>query len=155
MMTVLRWSLCVIVYLASVDAAWSGADEALRALEEQRLGWLVKGDWAAYDALLGDEFIYNHAGGGTLPKAAYLQALHAGRTKVNQATAQGVTVRLYGNTALVTGTTHMQVTQQSKDKTQHSRYLHVWHNQGDGWKLVARQATYLPATPPTESSLRP
>jgi ketosteroid isomerase-like protein len=31
-----------------------------------------------------------------------------------------------------------------EDKVLHSRYLHVWVKKGDSWKLVARQATYLP-----------
>jgi ketosteroid isomerase-like protein len=54
------------------------------------------------------------------------------------------TVRQYGEVALVTGTAHVDVTLEGEDKTLHSRYLHIWIKDGQDWKPVSRQATYLP-----------
>ena len=54
-------------------------------------------------------------------------------------------IRVYGNTAVVTGMQHIDVTVKGADQTVHLRYLHVWVKESYAWKLVARQATNLPA----------
>ena len=63
---------------------------------------------------------------------------------MRRVTSDEATVRRYGEVALVTGTAHVDVTLKGEDKTLHSRYLHIWIKDGQDWKLVARQATYLP-----------
>jgi ketosteroid isomerase-like protein len=70
----------------------------------------------------------------------------SGTVKVHQANREEPTIRSYGDVVVVTGITHVDVTLNGEDKTLHSRYLHVWVKKENDWKLVARQATYLPAT---------
>ena len=58
---------------------------------------------------------------------------------------EDVTIRVYGDTAVVTGVQHIDVNLKGEDRKVNLRYLHVWVNGPGGWKLVARQATNLPA----------
>jgi hypothetical protein len=134
------------VLLSAVPAAGFAAtlDEELNRLEEQRYEALIGADWSALDALLGEEFFYNTASGASLTKPGLIDYLKSGAVKVRKAVREDTKVRLHGDIALVTGITHVDVTMKGEDKTLHSRYLHVWAKDGQSWKLVARQATYLP-----------
>lgn len=141
-----RWLLCAALCFTCASSAFADTESDLKSLEDQRLSLLMQDNWPAYAALLDDEFFYNIAGGGSLTKQAYIAGLKAGRTKVKRATREATTVRLYGDIAIVTAIAHMQVVRQGEEKMQNSRYLHVWHHKADGWKLIARQSTYLPDT---------
>lgn len=138
--------LCLSAVLAAAvpDVAVGGTEEDLNRLEDKRYAALIAGDWSALDAMLADEFFYNQGGGGSVSKSAFLDYMKSGEAKVRKAARDGAMIRLYGDIAVVTGIAHVDVTLKGEDKTLHSRYLHVWSKTPDGWKLVARQATYLP-----------
>ena len=121
-------------------------EDQIEQLEQQRYATLIAGNWDAFDALLADEFFYNQAGGKSVPKAAYLETLRSGAVKVHRAAREASTMRRYGDVIIVTGIAHVDVTLNGEDKTLHSRYLHVWVKKDNDWKLVARQATSLPAS---------
>ncbi|MBI3530120.1 MAG: nuclear transport factor 2 family protein [Betaproteobacteria bacterium] len=139
----LLWLSAVLV-IVFPNVAVSGTEQDLNQLEENRYAALIAGDWAALDALLADEFFYNQGGGGSVSKLTFLDYMKAGDAKVRKAAREDTKIRLYGDTAVVTGVAHVDVTLKGEDKTLHSRYLHVWTKTPDGWKLAARQATYLP-----------
>jgi ketosteroid isomerase-like protein len=126
----------------------SSADTAdrIEQLEQQRSQAIVAGDMATLDALYANEFYYNRAGGDSLSKAEYFAFLTSGDVKVRRAVREDVTIRVYGDTAVVTGVQHIDVNLKGQDTKVNVRYLHVWFNGPGGWKLVARQATNLPAS---------
>jgi ketosteroid isomerase-like protein len=138
--------LAVFVVLVGVhpNVALCSPEEDLNQLEDKRYTALIERDWGTVDALLADEFFYNQGGGGSVTKAGFLGYMKAGDAKVRKAVRENTDIRLYGDTAVVTGIAHVDVTLKGEDKVLHSRYLHVWVKKGDSWKLVARQATYLP-----------
>jgi len=91
---------------------------------------------------VGDEFLYNtNAGGASTTKSAFVDPMKSGAAVVEESDQRRGDGG-YGEVALVTGTAHVDVTLKGEDKTLHSRYLHL--EDGQDWKLVARQATYLP-----------
>lgn len=137
-------AFCAILFAAYPTVALCGTEEDLNRLEDMRYTALIAGDWATVDALLADEFFYNQGGGGTVTKAAFLDYMKAGDAKVRKAVREDAKIRLYGDVALVTGIAHLDVTLKGEDKLLHARYLHVWVKKGGSWKLVARQATYIP-----------
>jgi len=135
-----------MIFLPLVPRVGAAAtvEEQLNVLEQRRYDALIGADWQALDKILGEEFFYNTAGGASMTKSAFLDLMKSGAAVVRKAARDEATVRQYGEVALVTGTAHVDVTLKGEDKTLHSRYLHVWQKDGQGWKLVARQATYLP-----------
>ena len=80
---------------------------------------------------------------GFLPRSEYLPRYQSGELKVNKSTSEGREVRVYGDTAIVTGIVHVDATIKGENRNLHLRYLNVWVKRGDGWVLVARQATNL------------
>ena len=137
-------AFCAVLFAAYPSVALCGTEEDLNQLEDRRYAALIAKDWSSVDALLADEFFYNQGGGGTVTKAAFLEYMKAGDAKVKKAVREDTRIRLYGDVAVITGIAHVDVTLKGEDKLLNSRYLHVWVRRGDSWKLVARQATYLP-----------
>jgi ketosteroid isomerase-like protein len=121
------------------------SEQEINQLEDQRYQAIVNGDFEKLDALLADEFFYNRAGGDSLNKSEYLTLLKSGESKVKKVTREGSKVRFYGDIAVVTAMVHIDLTTKGEDRVVHLRYLHMWDKGDKGWKLVARQATYLPA----------
>jgi len=126
-------------------AATAGPEDEVEQAEQKRSQALLNGDVAALDALYADEFFYNQASGNSVAKSAYLPQFASGDIKVRKLVREGAKVRVYGDTAVVTAMQHIDVTLKGEDRTVHLRYLHVWVKTGGAWKLVARQATNLPA----------
>ncbi|MBK6553020.1 MAG: nuclear transport factor 2 family protein [Rhodocyclaceae bacterium] len=136
-------TMLLALMLAPVAAGAASVEEQLNQLEEQRHQALVSGNWHDLAALHGDEFFYNSATGTSLTKKAFIGYMKSGAVRVKRATREPAAVRVHGNTAVVTGVERVEATVEGKDKTVSSRYLHVWANEAQGWRLVARQATYL------------
>lgn len=136
--------LAMVLALAPRFCVAASVEEQLNVLEQRRYDALIGKDWQALDQILGDEFFYNTAGGASMTKGAFVDLMKSGAAVVRKAARDEATVRQYGEVALVTGTAHVDVTLKGEDKTLHSRYLHIWKKDGQDWKLVARQATYLP-----------
>jgi len=78
-----------------------------------------------------------------LTKAEYLRYA-SGELKVHSADSEARDIRVYDNTALVTGIVHVNLTIKGENKLLHLRYLNVWMKRANGWVLVARQGTNLP-----------
>lgn len=157
------WKICSAFFLAYPAAGLCGDKEELAQLEQKRYDALIAGDFAAYDALLGDEFFHNHVLGGSLAKGPHFEHLKDGKSQIRKAVLEDVDVRLYGDVAVVTGISHVDIEhmdvasvsgltgvseadllKKGKTFTRSSRHLHVWVKRDGNWKLVARQATSLP-----------
>ncbi len=140
--------ICKLSFLAVLltfipNIAGAVVDDEINRMEESRYAALIGKDWNALDAILADDFFYNTAGGAQMSKSEFIGLMQSGAAVVRNAVRENATVRSYGDVTLVTGIAHIDVTLKGEDKTLHSRYLHVWVKDGQGWKLVARQATYL------------
>jgi ketosteroid isomerase-like protein len=136
--------LALALVLIVRGSAAADLDAEINALEEARYAALLAGDSHAFANLLGEDFFYNTATGLTLTKDQYVTQIRTGDVKVRAVRREPAKVFAYGDLALITGVSHVDVTVNGEDKTLDSRYLHVWARQSTGWKLVARQATSLP-----------
>ncbi len=101
-----------------------------------------KGDGAALGKLLSADLIYLHSTAKLENKAECIEALV--KSKPNFVLDPGVTVKIYGNTAVVHG--HMVangVANGAPTKTPLD-FVQVWVKVGKGWQMVARHTSRLP-----------
>ena len=136
----------ILMVLGAVMPAAAIADTAndIERLEQRRIQAIMDVDMPTLYAIYADVFFYNLAAGNSLTKAEYLPMYESGSLKVNKSTGEGRQVRVYGDTAVVTGIVHVDATIKGENKNLHLRYLNVWVKRGNDWVLVARQATNLP-----------
>jgi hypothetical protein len=116
--------------------------EDIKRLEEARNRALVAGDIAAIDALYSDD--YTSVVAGTFrTKAEVLADLKSGALKLAASSNDETNVRVYSNTAVVTGKTTSKVTDHGVDTSGQSYFTRVYINQKSRWRLVANHASRL------------
>ncbi|CAN5576151.1 nuclear transport factor 2 family protein [soil metagenome] len=125
-------------------AGKSPPGDAVRDAEARRLRALVASDYEALDLLLADELTYTHTTAKVDDKAAYLEPLRSGRTRYTSLEPEGVQVRTFGSTAVVTGTIRSVALVAGKESRTHMRFTNVWVQRGGRWQMVAWQSTRMP-----------
>jgi len=112
-------------------------EQELRALNEEYIRALLSGDVDWYRARLADDFVCIESDGLILDKAAFLRRTVLG-SMLSSYVLEEVTVRLYGDVALVRG--RGAWTQQTGVAGQ-SRYVDVYVSCSGDWKVVSAQIT--------------
>ena len=137
----------ILAALFALHPAMATADPAgdVERMEQKRMLAILNVDMPTLYAIYADDFFYNTSSGPSLTKSEYLPRYASGELKVNSADSEARDIRVYENTALVTGIVHVNATIKGENKQLHLRYLNVWVKRANGWVLVARQGTNLPA----------
>jgi ketosteroid isomerase-like protein len=131
----------VILFLAIGLAAGADKSDAVKAAEKSWASSTVAADAAALDKVLADDLTYTHSTGETDSKAAFIDNLKTGARKYHKLDHESMTVRMYGNTAVLMATAKVETSQKGGAvNPAHLRFLHVWVLQGGRWQLVAHQS---------------
>jgi ketosteroid isomerase-like protein len=102
---------------------------------------LVREDASALERIFADEFIYMSTTGDLINKAQQLEAIKSGDLKVEYGKSDEVRVRVYGNTAVMTGRFIAKGEYKGKVFESPERYTAVWVKRRGRWQLVAEQGT--------------
>ena len=129
--------------LAQTTADQKTAD-AVKALDQKRFEAMTKNDLDTLGTLLADDLTYHHSNGAADAKAAYIETLRSGKTRYHTIEPSDVKVRVYGNTAIVTGLAKLSFTADGKPVNTTLRYTDVWVQKGKAWQMVSWQSTRLP-----------
>ncbi len=122
----------------------SNASDIL-ALEAGRYAAMIAVDEAALDKCFGEDLIYVHSSGAVDSKASYIAALKDGKFRYLKCDRFEERVRIYGDTALVTGRAVFEAVIEGAPRTLRLRYLNVWTSGARGWQFVGWQSCALPA----------
>jgi ketosteroid isomerase-like protein len=134
--------LCALLLAgAGASAADDAAAAQVKGAEEARFQAMVKGDQAALDRLLAADLTYTHSSGKLETKQELMALIKEGRYQYRSFTPREMKVRVYGETAVVTGLAEVEVTTDGKPLALKLRYTNV-HLRKDGrWQLVAWEST--------------
>jgi ketosteroid isomerase-like protein len=132
----------LLTFAQEKKAANAGADIVLKR-EQQWEDALTKSDTGALDQLYDESLTYTHSNGKVDTKASYLHAVSSGTTKYLSMKRDQIKVTVYGKSAVVTCHWDVHVLAQGNKIDMNARYLHVYVQQNDGWKLVAHQSTRI------------
>jgi ketosteroid isomerase-like protein len=112
----------------------------LQALEQERCRALSEQDWPALDRLLAADYTHVHTTGRVEDKSVYVQGM---KERPRETSRGELTVRVYGDTAVMAGAQTNRTERSGKTELMHSQVIQVWVRHADGWKLVAAQNTRL------------
>ena len=130
---------------SAFDVAQAEADRAIHALEKQRNDARAPADVATLDRLLDDGWTVTHANGTTDSKAKYLADLKSGARKFSGDVAESdVTVRFYGDTAVVAGSSQSTVTLNGQPQGGALHFTRVYIKRNGAWKMIVSHATARP-----------
>jgi ketosteroid isomerase-like protein len=130
---------------AALTAAADRTADAVKAAEKSWATATVAGDENTLKQVLADDITYTHSNGETDTKAVYISNLKTGARKYHKIEHEGMDVRLYGNTAVLTATAKVETSQKGGSPSPaHLRFVHVWYLNRGQWQLVAHQSLRLP-----------
>jgi hypothetical protein len=146
-----RFVIAMLLVLAlavpvSMLAQGSKADKEIRAVIDELTQANLKGGAEAvqvFDKYLGDDMTRILANGKVFTKAEILEDYANRKTTVEALEFSDVKIRLYGNTAVVTGIQDAKATGQLASGASHSRWTRVLVNRGGIWQVVLFQNTRI------------
>jgi len=104
---------------------------------------MLKGNSAALDALLADDYTAITAKGAIQTKEQALSSLRSGAFQLTSLTISDRKVRIYGSTAVVTSLAEL-TGNKSQDMTGRYRYTRVYVRNTQGqWKIVSFEASRI------------
>jgi ketosteroid isomerase-like protein len=92
---------------------------------------------------IDDEYMLIDPRGGVHNKKQYLEHLTGSPPKVKDLKETDVKVRVFGDTAVVTGMLHVKGKVEDKDVNAEYRWTRVYNKRGDEWRCVLEQHTHV------------
>lgn len=116
---VVGFIFAVCAFISSLAVADSAAE--VERMEQKRMQAVLDADMPALYAIYADDFFYNTGSGVSQTRAQYLPRYASGEIRVTKADSEPRDIRVYENTALVTGIVHVNLTNKGEEKLLHLR----------------------------------
>ncbi len=132
----------VATFLASAVA--EDVQEHLKKLETERAAAVVKGDADWLDKHTADDYMLISMSGQISDKAKMLEGFKSGQSKLTSDDLSDMKVRVYGNTAIVTGKADVKGMLGGQDATGQILFTRVYVKKNGTWQTVSLQQTRIP-----------
>jgi uncharacterized protein (TIGR02246 family) len=138
-------TLAMLAWLSLGQAAPAAptAEDAVRAADAARIKAFTSADRTALGSLLGEDLTYTHSSGLLDSKAGIIDAITSGKTQYHSLVTEDVTVRLYGDVAVLTGRAAVNVTNNGQLLDLKLRFISVYVKRDGRWQFVAWQSTRM------------
>jgi ketosteroid isomerase-like protein len=120
-----------------------GADQEIRDLEAQRFHAMEKADVEALDRILSDDLVYTHANGLRQTKFDVIGTLGSSDMKYESIAPYDIRVRIYNDTAIVTGRATIKIKARGEEESFEICYLDVYVKQEGRWQMAAWQSSRI------------
>ena len=141
-----RRALLAVAALAGVAEA-APPTALVARLKAQADAWdraIVAKDRAAIEANMADDFRQIDGHGNVEGRASFVDGLVSPDLLLDPYTVEDFEVRLYGDTALLSGRTRMTGRYQGRAFNSHYRYIDVYVRRRGVWKIVSVQISPIP-----------
>jgi hypothetical protein len=102
---------------------------------------LTKRDLAALDKIWAEGYTFTNGRGEFLTKKDRMENIKRGATKFDSISRENEEIRVFGNTAVITGRSVMKVIYGGKESSGPYRTINVWVKMQGRWQIVANQIT--------------
>ena len=125
-------------------AAPSGLIAQLKGQADRWDQAILAKDRAAIEANMADDFRQIDGRGNVETKASFVDGLVSPDLVLDPYTVEDFEVRVYGDTALLSGRTRMTGRYQGQPFSSHYRYIDVYVKRHGAWKIVSVQISRMP-----------
>ncbi len=134
--------------MATSDPSSSTSRAAdMAQLTRQAHAWdqaIVRKDKAGIEGNMTEDFRQIDGGADIETKASFVDGLLSPKLTINPYTVEDFEVRLYGDTALLSGRTRITGNYDGKAFVSHYRYIDVYVRTNGMWKITSVQITNMP-----------
>ena len=119
-------------------------ESAVLQLEHDWTQAYLNHDVAALELVLADDWTYSPSDGSFKTRSQYIEEFRVDTMKYQSIDQQNVNVRIYGNTAVVSGEERIKGTDGGKPVTLHIRFTDVLVKTNGHWHAVASHESTIP-----------
>jgi len=130
---------------APKPAAGGGAEQALKDIETKWATAMTKGDAAALDSFIAEDWVFTDSDAMVRTKAQFLADVKSGAYKMQSAAAEDLKVQVHGNAGVVTGRWASKGTYKGKDISGSERFTDTFVNEGGKWHCIATHESRIAA----------
>ena len=142
-----RRRLVLLAALLPLVAAAAAPDQAtITQLTRQAQAWdraIVRKDRAAIADNMAEDFRDIDGYGNVADKAAFLEDILSPKLAIDPYTVEDLDIRLYGEVALLSGTTRMSGHFDGKPFSSHYRYVDIYVRRDGRWRVVSVQISKM------------
>ncbi len=124
-------------------AGGKSAVETIRMLEEERNQAILHGDATSLERMTSDDYTFITLRGEMLTKDEIVRNFRSVAAKYQSREISNLNIRVYGNSAVVTGRAVQKGAENGKDYSGDYWFTRVYVNQGGRWVTVALQTTLI------------
>jgi uncharacterized protein (TIGR02246 family) len=111
-------------------------------VEDERMQAFKSSDSATLNRIFDDDFTFTNVNGEVHTKAELIGDVTSGKLKYNELNHSEIRVRVYDNTAILTGRSASVYIDGGKEGGRTPRrYMNIYIRKNGQWRLVARQET--------------
>jgi len=112
--------------------------------QARRFQAMIDVDLEALENILSGDLTYTHTSGWMETKGEFLSSLSSQLIKYKSIRPTDIVIRIYDNTAVVTGISAMRIIYKENLLAFSIRFIEVYQKNQGNWQLVAWQASRLP-----------
>jgi ketosteroid isomerase-like protein len=142
-------SMAVLVFAVALQAQTpvqtqtESVEQELITLENEWADAWVKRDVAFFDRIIADDYTWTSPWGDVWTKAQDLALVKSGETVIKSWVLADMKVRVYGDTAVVTGRNTIKETYKGEDVSGQNRWTHTWVKRAGRWHCVAAHSSEI------------
>ena len=138
------WVVLFSFVFAGQVGGKDNVESQIRQVENRRIQAMVKADTGELNQVLADDLTYTHSSGQVDSKVQLVESLKSGARKYQAIEPEDVKVRVYGDTAIVTGKAKLKTVSKGQESNFQVRFTDVYAKKNGHWQMVAWQSTRLP-----------
>ena len=131
----------------TAESATADATADIVRLEEGLQTALMTADLEWFEANWTDDAIYVHMSGGVDNREEFIERLRSKATVYNSRQTRDVVIRQYGDAAIVTGASLINIVVKGTERELDTRFTRVYVREGGRWLLASNQSGANTAPP--------
>ena len=141
MMQYRRLLIAAVFVVAASSVFAQDVQEQLKKMEMDRAAAVVKADVATLDKTTSDDYVLINMNGRMTGKSQMIEGFKSGQSKLTAEDLSDLKVRVYGNTAVITGKADVKGTLGGTDATGTILFTRVWVKKDGRWQSTSLQQT--------------
>lgn len=125
------------------DENYTATKEQILKQQSARFTAMIEADVVKLETLLADDLTYGHTGGSTETKIGFIETVNTERVDYVSFVPSDLNVRVYENTAVLTGFIDVKVIVEKEEFVFTTRFLEVQRKVDGNWILTAWQPVIL------------
>ena len=131
----------VLMVLLSTMFAQPAPERDVLALQKEYESAIERRDASVHERLFADDYTYTPGNGAFMDRTSHMAFTRSGAMAVGSFQSADQKVRVYGDTAIVTGRWIMTGARDGKPVNNEIRFMTVYVRRGGRWQIVAEQRT--------------